>query len=453
MSEIPIKINADIKDIKDILISIYHKWSSVKGLFCSLIILNLCLCIFCIIRNWTLWQISFPSLNVLLLILWFILFHIPRTPKNKIGFFVAINVESPEKGDTFRSDFINSIQKSLNLGNTGDHIHFRILPDYISAKILRIEDAEKISHKYRANFILYGSVRIRLINKIETSVLDLNGVVTHKPISQHIQTKFAQEFTELLPQRIFIDKENDILKYEFTAHWVDLVSKYIIGLSFYLSGLTNRALILYHEVYALLNAERTDLPAIIKMRTRMPMRFYEAYSQLANFEYNNWLNKEGSYSLVEFKKCVSKMSELCPNIGPVHLFKAILLFLDSRDIKGTQTELYRCRDIDKAILLCNHAFLDGYVGNLSSARAKYKKAAKQLVQVNTINQIEDFISIILKIEPDKYTLYYCLAWINWCIKGDIKQGKRDFEEFIKKNTEQRYGDEIHISKEFIKQLK
>jgi hypothetical protein len=453
MSDLPIKISADAKDIKDLWKFIYYKWSSIKGVICSIVILNLCLCIFHIIKSWNLWLISFLPLNILLLILWFILFYIPRTPRNKIGFFIAINCETSENAGAFRTDFIDSIRKCLDLGNNGVQFYFKILPDYISAKILRTEDAKILTLKYRANFLLYGRVRTRVISNQTISVIDINGIVTHSPISHDIHTKFTKEFGELLPQRIFVDKENDLLKYEFTAQCVDLISKYIIGISFFLSGLNERALMLYHEINSLLRVQQPTLPAINKIRNRMQTRFFEVYSQLANKEYNLWLNNEGIYPLDKYKSIVSTMSELCPDVGPAHLYKAILCFLDSRDIKGARVELSKCKNVNEAILLCDHAFLEGYGGNLSSARARYKKAAKLNVPISTINQIEDFISIILILEPEKYQLYYCLAWINWCIKGDIEQGKLDFEEFIKKDSNHRYENEIRLSREYIKQLK
>jgi len=452
MTEFPVKVNADSKDIKELAHLTYQKWSSLKGLFVSLIVLNLILCIYHLIQGWNFCIISFPSTNILLSTLWFIIYYIPHTPKNKIGFFIAINCENSETFKTFKSDFIACIQKALDLGNTGHLIYFKILPNYISERINTTEYAVKLTHKYNANFLLYGRVRKRVIDKVETSVIDLNGVVTHKPLTQKNKSALTKEFAELLPGRVFIDNENDILKYEITAQCLDIISKYIIGISFFVSGLNAQALMLYHEVNLLLKTQQTNLSAIIKMRRRMPSRFYEIYSHLANFEYNEWLNKEGNYSLEEFKNCVLKMSELCSNIGPVHLYKAILLFLESRSVSEARAELNLCKNVDKTILFCNYAFLYGYMGALSSARANYKKAIKSQVPIQTINQIEDFIVIILKIEPERYTLYYCLAWINLCIKNDIKQGKKDLNEFIKKDSESKYADEIRITQNYIKEL-
>ena len=443
--------------IKKFIHWLENNWYTKSALFYGLIILSLVSSIPIIsIKQLNISKADFIAvalLDFIYWIIWFITTYIPKTPRNKIGFYVAISCHSKEEEFVFKSDFIDILQKSLQAGTNQEYFHFYVFPNYIADGIKKIGDANKLISKYKGKFLLYGSVRTRLVNNKETTILDLGGVVTHRVIPANISKIFGKEFSELLPQRIFMGKDGEILQFEFTAQFIDIISKYIIGISFLVSGLSDNALHLYEEVAELSKKHKTNLPAIVAIRKRLPIRFFEIYSRLANQEYDKWLDTEGSHDISLMKTYILKMSQFCPNVGRIHLYRAIMYFLDKREISKAKIELQKCTDVDKTTILCSTAFLNGYAGDISSAQSKYKKASKLTIPSKTIDQIEQFICIILKLEPDKYQLHYCLACINMFIKDDQRRARRDFNEFIKKNKDNKYPNEIRLAKEYADQLK
>jgi hypothetical protein len=67
-------------------------------------------------------------------------------------------------------------------------------------------------------------------------VLDLEGGVSHSPVTTNFSQSFAKECTELLPRKLQLSKENDLFAFQFTSEWTDVVSRYIIGIASAISG-------------------------------------------------------------------------------------------------------------------------------------------------------------------------------------------------------------------------
>jgi hypothetical protein len=84
--------------------------------------------------------------------------------------------------------------------------------------------------------MIYGRGRERKIEGKNHFVLNLEGIVSHKPIPLEISKKLSMEFSELLPRRPAIAEENDLFSFDVFSNWVNLVSQCIVGIVSLLSG-------------------------------------------------------------------------------------------------------------------------------------------------------------------------------------------------------------------------
>jgi hypothetical protein len=111
----------------------------------------------------------------------------------------------------------------IKSGRTASLFRFIDLPNRIATNIVDSEDAEALRMKCHAHFMLWGRVRLRTLDGKEHHVIDLNGVVAHRRIPENMKKAFATEFSELLPQRVMIPQENDLLIFQFTSEniWDD----------------------------------------------------------------------------------------------------------------------------------------------------------------------------------------------------------------------------------------
>ena len=113
---------------------------------------------------------------------------------------------------------------------------FLDLKDHVLEKIHSSDDALNFINEMGYSFMIYGKARTTKIKGKTQHVLDLSGIVAHRPIPTEISKSFSKEFTELFPRRLIISTEGDLFTFEITANWVDVVSKYIIGIAALLSG-------------------------------------------------------------------------------------------------------------------------------------------------------------------------------------------------------------------------
>lgn len=99
------------------------------------------------------------------------------------------------------------------------------------------------------------------------------------------------------------------------------------------------------------------------------------------------------------------------------------------------------------------AFLFAYDGYLKGAIQQYRQASKSKTKPEILPKIEEFIVWLLREEPDKYQLYYCLGYINRNIKGDDSLAIKDFENFLKYCPETNFAKERELAEKWIQEMK
>ena len=167
--------------------------------------------------------------------IWLITNRLPRNPKDKIGFGISIVYENRDQQKQIATDFIDTLRNLLQQSKLKYHFEFIVFREHISEKI-NLETAPEYMKKARLHFLVFSRVRTRQIKGTPHHVLDLEGLVTHKPIQSKIHKKFEKEFSDLFPKKLIIASEGDIFSFEFTAQWVNVVSRYIMGIASLLSG-------------------------------------------------------------------------------------------------------------------------------------------------------------------------------------------------------------------------
>ena len=257
--------------------------------------------------------------------------RLPRTKKGKVGIVICISAEEEAERAKIKEDFIRTLHELLKQGQSGQYIQILNVPDYIASQTKDQDDASKLLKKSRAHFIIYGRVRLRKIGNGESHILDLESIVTHKPIPKNISVQFSQEFSELFPRKLNLARENDYLLFSFTSEWINCVAKYIIGIAAFLSGDFNYADQIQNDVQKLVESGNKGVPIFKKLKDRVPIRLTQINLSRANISYRRWYKHRSPVDMLEVGNYLSKIPLLYAELYPVLLLKAIYTFVYMND--------------------------------------------------------------------------------------------------------------------------
>jgi hypothetical protein len=82
----------------------------------------------------------------------------------------------------------------------------------------------------------------------------------------------------------------------------------------------------------------------------------------------------------------------------------------------------------------------------------YKSACAHYCQPSIPVETEEFILRVLRQEPDKIQLHFCLGLVNWQGKNDKKRAVGDFKAFIDAGGSERFADECSLARAYIATL-
>lgn len=425
------------------------QWFEKTGLIAVLLIVTGIEASFFVVTHppwWGLLIILFASW-IFTFIVWFFSRLPPKTPKGKIGFIVSIASVDDKESERLREDFIIPLRRLVNSGKSGKAFHFKELPYRFAKNIIDVDDAQELRVKTRSHFILFGRLRFR--NNIH--YMELNGIVAHNPIPDSIQQKFAKELSELLPRKVQISGEADLLAFEFTSEWADIVAKYIIGIAVSISGDLNYAEILFSDALERLQTKNKDFPVFQKLSKRIPLRISEIYEARARAAYRLWTETKNPVYIEELEKFLEKISNEHSQLPGTLNLKAISVFLKNRDIKGAIGLLKKIEEVS-SLWHCNMAFLHGYDGDLKNSIRHYRHAANLPIEPEAVGQVEDFICWIIEKEPEKFWLFYCLGFFNWKIKADSLQATSDLRSFVMECKDKNFAKEQTLAERWLVEL-
>lgn len=380
---------------------------------------------------------------------------LPRVPKGRVGFGIAIQFEDSEHERKLRSDFLLTLRELLASSRLSHQFSFIEIPKGSANKITDEEQARSIMKRVKLDFLLYGRARLRTMPQGPAHVLDLRGVVRHAPVSKKVSESLGKDFGKVLPSRLIVGPEGNMFACEFAARHIDSVARYVIGTAAALSGDFD-----YAEQLLLGSEER--LKAFVEKEEGSPISalLHSVQKRIADL-YRVWLRTlVRSYTLrremgafTKTEQLAVKLQTYVPNDYEAHLCAALCAFVLRRDIAKARREIEACRKIDDAAWSYSEAFLNAYEGDLEAAYRSYRKAFQSpLENVTTPIQCEEFIQMVLDQEPDRPWLYYCLGLINQRAKGDLQAARADFTNFIERSDPTRFKTAIGIARKWIDEI-
>lgn len=386
---------------------------------------------------------------------WFQLTRLPKTPRGTIGILVCIETEQRDHYRQLKSDLLLKLQSLLKASPRFHTYTFLDLPEYHCRKLLSEPTPHRYRIKTRALFVLYGRGKVRRINKVEHHILELNCAVGIPELEETVTKRFADEFLGIMPAKITIQREIDLLGFEVTAQWLAVVAEYMIGTA---------ALMAYDLDFAEHSLEAVhakakgapELPAITKIRKHVPMRLSEVYTLQCDRAYQRWRQARGENDIGAITEYLDKQSRVDPENYNGHLMRALVLFVKGRQVDAAIAEIRRCQAQRVADRSWQYslAFLLAYRGELQQARKQYQKAQEGQIPSRTVLRIEDFIEWVLEEEPEKVQLHFCLAMVNDGQKGDRKRALEEFEAFVESGRSIRsFRNAIGFSLGRIRQLR
>jgi hypothetical protein len=392
---------------------------------------------------------------VLVFVIWWYSRKPPKTRKGKVGFALSLRCDDENEAKKIREDFILTLQRLIRSGRTGRSFQFLEIPPHITETVIDQDDAQRLRVETRCHFLIYGRVRLRELVQQQHYYLELDGLVTHKPIPIHKHERLVAEFSELLPRKVMIAKENDLLAFEFASDWAEVVAKYIIGIAAGVSGDFKYAESLFTDALSRVNQAESDFPVFSKLQERIPVRLYELDQARAGYCYKRWTETHDDKYTKELDDIIEKIERDYSTVKTPNFLniKSISVFITRRDTKDSLNILNAiCKKDRNAVWHFNVGFLHAYDGDLRSAIRHYRNALHFEISPNSIAEIEDFICYIADSEPTKPQLYYCLGFFNWKIKGDNIQARNDLQRFLDSGDRNLFGHEIDLARRWIAEI-
>lgn len=379
--------------------------------------------------------------------------RIPKTKRNKYGFVISIHAEDDIESRKLRADFITPLRKLVKSGDTGAIFDVIELNNEAAEKIQDQESAANIRSKVRAHFMIYGRVRVRAIDGAPHHVIELDGVVIHREVSPALKKKLESEFAELLPRRVSIPASAELVGFQFTSEWTDIIARYIIGIAAAISGDIDTAHKLYTEAQNRLQNKHERFPIYRMLRQRLPDRFHEIHFARANRAYDLWRETKDDVYLEEMGIELKEAERVGNMLPPLFRALAAIHSIIAHDNSAAAlTHLKAVKNQNDALWNYNVAFIYGYQGKLKNATRHYREGSLGACDGDTLSQIEEFMCWVVEKRPNHYQIYYCLAQFNWRAKGDLIQAIDDFRKFIAACEGTDFSAERELAAQWITEL-
>ena len=381
--------------------------------------------------------------------------RLPRVPKNKLGFGVAIAFEHSDHAQKLRSDFILILRDLLLASQLSQRFHFVEFGASAARGIVDADDATRLARRCNLHFLLHGRARLRNLPNGPAHVINLSGVVRHRPIGSKQSQQFNADFGAALPRRLIVDSDGDVLLCEFAASHIDAVSRYVIGTAAILSSDWRFA----EEL--LLDAEST-LQGLVKVAEGAPPAvLLDRVQRRIRDLYRTWLDvaierhkrSRDNTILQEVDAVCNKLKEYEPDNYQRHVSAALVAFTVHNDIVAARRELEACHKYTDATWRYSEAFLHAFNGDLQNAYKSYSKAFRSPLRDLTVPmQCEEFIQGIIDREPQRKWLYYCVGLINYQAKGDLEAALRDFKQFVDSADPERFRRQIRSAERWMRDI-
>jgi tetratricopeptide (TPR) repeat protein len=373
--------------------------------------------------------IASATVCVAVLVAWLATNRLPRVAAGNCGIILGIRCDDPTEDKQVQLDFVGNLRQLLQQG--GNRFELVELPAWSLEKIDSQEIRDRLFAKTRGHFLLYGRVRLRNKDGKPVHILSFEGLVRHRPVPAEVSQELSLDFQRVLPRRVIIDKENDAFSFEATAEWTDVSTRYLVGTAALISGDVAYAESLFNSVDQKLKNSQIALEPVKEISRRLPQRFRQMYSAWLRHLYDAYFLTRNKQFLVRSDEVSSKLLSYEPANRHAMNAKAICEFVLRRNVSTAHKLITKCRNDADATWWYSRAFLHAYQGKMDEALSDYKRAFRGPIPDKSVPiQCEDFIHSVLKDEPDRIQLHFCLGLINYHAKEDYAVATEDFERFL-----------------------
>src|SRR4030067_885886 len=388
-------------------------------------------------------------------LLWYLARRPPRARLNRIGIVIAISAETDEQRLRIQKDFIAAMKSSLEGTSEIIKLDFVELPRWHTEKVGTSADrASEYVAKCRAHLLIFGTPKVRTINKKEIHVLNLRQIIVHRPVPTDTSKELSQEMAAIFSPRINIDRENDLVGLELASTWLAEAAKYFVGVAAYMSGDLDLSKMIFEELRASKHlASLRGIPGVAKLRQLVPQRLADVYLASARRSYLRWRKTRFIADLDDSNANIENYNRIHPNTYQYRLSKAIWLFVARHDVPGAIHLVEKAKGESDAAWRYSLAFLYAYQGRHDEAVWQYNKAFTRPCEQSLPFEVEEFIEWVLEQEPDKFQLHFCIGLINWSAKGDRERATKDFELFAAHRDAAKYPNMLKEAERYITEFR
>lgn len=439
--------------------AIADRWHTKTGLIAGFILVNVVLISFFarvdIADVQAVEWLAMALASLVLGILWWRT-TLPRVPRNRVGFGVALDCENSEHAKRLRSDFVLALQE-LVINSPGQLFDFIELRPSVARRILTPGEADRIAKRCNLRFLLYGRARLRSLpqDTTQSHFIDLHGWVRHAPIERQRSVALGGDFRAALPSRLIVNPDGDVFSFEFAARHIDSISRYVMGTAAALSNDFDSAerLLLDAEARLVHLVGRAEGGPLLLLRDRVRRRLADLYRAWFLRSMLAYRTSRLRAELQQTEELLVKLRRFAEDDYVVHLAAAIAAFVLHRDVDTATREIRKCSHSADATWRYSEAFLLAYEGDLQGAYRSYSRAFDSPLNDPTVpNQSEEFIQMVLDEEPERTWLYYCLGLINHRAKGDLEAARNDFRLFLASADPNRFAFHITVATRWIEEI-
>lgn len=394
-----------------------------------------------------------------ILLLWCTIWLVNRyymqvNKKNTIGVVIAIYSENNEEEVILKSDFHSVLKRDLSMEELPE-INLIRLKNHFSKEIIestnQIEKIKEINRHIKAHLYIWGDIKKRKDGEVETKYfLNLQGYVTHAPISMDLSNNISRSFSKVLPSSINFLENRSLKGFEASAKIVEYASKYIIGFAAFVSNDPKTAFKLHSELIShsteiemLNNNSKEILSQVSQLLSDEALWLSKSYFDVGKSEdskkylnlsyrkngnnYGYWLQK-GMVDFIfdenplEAQRSIAKAEKVATKLDFEWKYSKAFLYFWKQDYK-------------KALKLCNKIKQQGFP-----------------TESKTLNDVRMFNIEILKRNPSKVQLYFWIGYLSYIKEKNYPRALQDLECFEKACNNQ-MGLLKQKSQEYLKDIK
>lgn len=419
--------------------------------------------------------------NFLWIIIWFYTTkYFPRVKEGKIGIVIAINTENEKQKNRIKVDFTKRLNEDLDRHNLKNLFHLLLLNDHqslLASKILndytdkrkeygnnksaKLESLsipkefrkwKNFNKKIRGHFFIWGSI-IERMEKEKKYLLDVSGLVIHRPLNLALRDKMKSQFLAVFPKEISFYEKFEISGFKFTADTIYIAARYITGLAALYSADPFIALKLHdgliQEIYKHiqplppnLNTVKNNLVDLIVFENFLIAKYY--------YIYHNDVKKTINH--------LNKSLDKNPRYYDSLILKSYILFKDFENPKQSLKLLNLAGRYSRNNLtwLYNKAFLFMYLEKFEKGYKIYQKLEKTTFpsEEDVIEQVINFNEQLLRDDKNIIQCHFILGFLYWKKKHNIPIAFEHFEHFMNKSkTDLKYKYLYDLVESFLVKLK